>query len=123
MTKEKVELKSPVAMKLTSLSDLLRLVISSVGPDRTSGYIGYYLNGDTSIYFIFNTSLGYFDLNALPIIIWVEGPIKGDKSFIRYRTSPKEEMSFSVDASDPKWLNIPLVHFEEMPEFLRIWEK
>ena len=123
MTEGKVELKSPVAMKLTSLNDLLRLVISSVGPDRTSGYIGYYLNEDTPIYFIFNTSLGYYDLNALPIIIWVEGPIKGDKSFIRYRTSPKEEMNFSVDASDPKWLNIPLVHFEKMPEFLRIWEK
>ena len=123
MTEEKIELKSPVAMKLTSLNDLLRLVISSVGPDRSSGYIGYYLNGDTPIYFIFNTSLGYYDLNALPIIIWVEGPIKDNKSFIRYRTSPKEEMSFSDEASDPKWLNIPLVHFEEMPKFLRIWEK
>jgi len=123
MTEEKSILKPPVSMKLTSLNDLLRLVISSVGPDRTSGYIGYYLDGDKPIYFIFNTSLGYYDLNALPIMIWVEGPIKEEKSFIRYRTSPKEEMNFSNDASDPKWLNIPLVQFKEMPDFLKIWEK
>ena len=74
MTDKETKLRSPVAMKLASLNDLLRLVISSVGPDRTSGYIGYYIDGDRSIYFIFNTSLGYYDLNALPIMIWVDDP-------------------------------------------------
>ncbi|MCG3215240.1 MAG: hypothetical protein KAS63_00840 [Candidatus Heimdallarchaeota archaeon] len=123
MTDKETKLRSPVAMKLASLNDLLRLVISSVGPDRTSGYIGYYIDGDRSIYFIFNTSLGYYDLNALPIMIWVDDPTKAEKSFIRYRTSPKEEMEFSNDASDPKWLSIPIVRFIEIPDFLRIWEE
>ena len=62
-------------------------------------------------------------MNALPIIVWVEDETNSQESFLRYRTSPKEEYDFSNDASDAKWLNIPLVTFEEMPDFLKVWEK
>jgi len=109
-------------MKLASLQDLVKLVISSVGPDRSAGYIGHYAEEVRSIFFIFNTSLGYFDLNALPIIVWVEDTNRPTKSFIRYKTSPKEEMDFSDDASDPKWLAIPIITFEKMPDFLKVWK-
>ncbi|MCG3221507.1 MAG: hypothetical protein H7641_09015, partial [Candidatus Heimdallarchaeota archaeon] len=92
-------------------------------PDRSAGYIGHFAEANRSIFFIFNTSLGYFDLNALPIIVWVADSKKPEKSFIRYKTSPKEEMDFSDDAADPKWLAIPIVTFEKMPDFLKVWEK
>ena len=73
---------------------------------------------------MFNTSLGYYNLRALPIIVWVETEEEPTGSFLRYRTTPKEEMMFSSDVNDPKWpISIPIVNFEEMPEFLRIWEK
>lgn len=123
MTEKHSPLRSPVDMKLASLKDLVKLVISSVGPDRSAGYIGHYAERERSIFFIFNTSLGYFDLNALPIIVWVEDSERPEKPFIRYKTSPKEEMDFSDDASDPKWLAIPIITFEEMPDFLKVWEK
>ncbi|MHA1952641.1 MAG: hypothetical protein ACW96U_01695 [Candidatus Heimdallarchaeaceae archaeon] len=123
MTEKQTPLRSPVDMKLASLKDLVKLVISSVGPSGTAGYIGHFAEANRSIYFIFNTSLGYFDLNALPIIVWIEATDKPDKSFIRYKTSPKEEMDFSDDASDPKWLSIPIVTFEVLPDFLKVWEK
>jgi hypothetical protein len=123
MTEKHTPLRSPVDMKLASLLDLVKLVISSVGPDRTAGYIGHFAEEEKSIFFIFNTSLGYFDLNALPIIIWVEDSKRPEKSFIRYKTSPKEEMNFSDDASDPKWLSIPIITFEKMPDFLKVWKK
>ncbi len=110
-------------MKLASLGDLIKLVISGLGPDRNAGYIGRYKHKEQTIYFIFNTSLGYYELNALPIIVWVEDETNSQESFLRYRTSPKEEYDFSNDASDAKWLNIPLVTFEEMPDFLKVWEK
>ena len=84
-------------------------------------YIGYHFEKDRSIYFIFNTSLGYYDLNALPIIIWVEETLEPQGSFLRYRTSPKEELEYSDDASDPKWLNIPIVNFKILPDFLKVW--
>ena len=123
MTDEYTPLRSPVDMKLASLKDLVRLVISSVGPERVAGYIGHYEEENRSIFFIFNTSLGYFELNALPIIVWIEDSRKPDKSFLRYKTSPKEEMEFSDDASDPKWITIPIVNFEVLPDFLKVWEK
>ncbi|NPD87369.1 MAG: hypothetical protein HGN29_01515 [Asgard group archaeon] len=123
MTEKQPPLRSPVDMKLASLKDLVKLVISSVGPDRAAGYIGHFAEANRSIFFIFNTSLGYFDLNALPIIVWIEDTDKPDKSFIRYKTSPKEEINFSDDASDPKWLSIPIVTFEVLPEFLKVWGK
>lgn len=123
MDKESATLKSPAGIKLASISDLIKLVISGLGPDRNAGYVGRYRYNDKTVFFIFNTSLGYYDLNALPIIIWVEMDSQPVESFLRYKTSPKEEYNFSNDASDPKWLNIPLVTFEEMPDFLRVWEK
>ncbi len=55
--------------------------------------------------------------------MWVEDNKKPEKSFIRYKTSPNEEMDFSDDASDPKWLAIPIITFEKMPGFLKVWEK
>ena len=118
-----IELKSPANIELQTLKDLIKLVISSVGPDRTAGYIGYYKENSRFIYFIFNTSIGYYELNALPIVVWVEENEQPKGSFVRYRTSPSEEIEFTEDASDPKWLNIPLVSFKKMPDFLRVWEK
>jgi hypothetical protein len=121
MTSKESTLRSPAGIKLASLKDLVKLVVSSVGPDRIAGYIGYFAENDRSIFFIFNTSLGYYDLNALPIITWIEEANEPQGSFIRYRTSPKEELEYSDDASDPKWLNIPIVEFEMIPDFLKIW--
>ncbi len=123
LTKETETLKAPAGIKLASLGDLIKLVISSLGPDRNAGYVGRHRYKDKTIFFIFNTSLGYYELNALPIIIWIEDESNSQESFLRYRTSPKEEYDFSNDASDAKWLNIPLVTFEEMPDFLKVWEK
>ncbi len=123
MEKESTTLKPPAGIKLASISDLIKLVISSLGPDRNAGYIGRYKHEDKTIFFIFNTSLGYYDLNALPIIIWVEIDSQPTESFLRYKTSPIEEYNFSNDASDAKWLNIPIVTFEEMPDFLKVWKK
>ena len=68
------------------------------------------------------TSLGYYDLNALPIILWTDESEIPTKSFIRYKTATNETIEFSDDATDPKWLSIPLVRFEIIPEFLKVWK-
>ena len=122
MTDENKKLKSPAGIKLASLKDLVRLVISSVGPDRIAGYIGNYEEEDRAIYFIFNTSIGYYELNALPIIVWTDEKEMPTKSFLRYKTAIDETIDFSNDATDPKWLSIPIVKFEIMPEFLKVWK-
>ena len=122
MTEENKQLKSPAGIKLASLKDLVRLVLSSVGPDRIAGYIGNYAEEDRAIYFVFNTSLGYYELNALPIIVWTDEKEMPTKSFLRYKTAIDETIDFSNDATDPKWLSIPIVKFDIMPEFLKVWK-
>ena len=122
MTEENKQLKSPAGIKLASLKDLVRLVLSSVGPDRIAGYIGNYAEEDRAIYFVFNTSLGYYELNALPIIVWTDEKEMPTKSFLRYKTAIDETIDFSNDATDPKWLSIPIDKFEIMPEFLKVWK-
>ncbi|MCK5303647.1 MAG: hypothetical protein KAJ72_00235 [Candidatus Heimdallarchaeota archaeon] len=117
------KLKSPAAIKLTSIKDLVKMMIFSVGPERPAGYIGYFRDNEKSLYFIFNTSLGYYELNALPFVIWVEDSKELETAFIRYRTSPAEEMEFTDFAADPKWVTLPVIAFEEMPEFLKVWKK
>lgn len=116
------KLKSPAAIKLASVKDLVKMMIFSVGSERAAGYIGYFRNKEKSYYFIFNTSLGYYELNALPFVIWVEDSKELENAFIRYRTSPAEEMEFTDFAADPKWVTLPVIAFEEMPEFLKVWK-
>ncbi len=117
------KIQSPAAIKLASIKDLVKMMIFSVGTERPAGYIGYFRNNEKSFYFIFNTSLGYYELNALPFVIWVEDSKELETAFIRYRTSPAEEMEFSDFAADPKWVTLPVIAFEEMPEFLKVWKK
>jgi len=117
------EIKKPISIELGDLKDLIKLVVSSLHPaERITGYIGYYETEKETIFFILNSSLGYYDLNALPIITWVKTESKPSGSFIRYKTSPTEELSFANNASDPKWVTLPLVKFKEIPAFLRVWE-
>ena len=116
------KLQSPAAIKLASVKDLVKMMIFSVGSERAAGYIGYFRNKEKSYYFIFNTSLGYYELNALPFVIWVEDSKELENAFIRYRTSPAEEMEFTDFAADPKWVTLPVIAFEEMPEFLKVWK-
>ncbi|MHA1623386.1 MAG: hypothetical protein ACTSVO_14780 [Candidatus Heimdallarchaeaceae archaeon] len=117
------KMKAPAAIKLASIKDLVKMMIFSVGSERPAGYIGYFRENDRSFYFIFNTSLGYYELNALPFVIWVEDSKKLETTFIRYRTSPAEEMEFTDFAADPKWVTLPVIAFKEMPEFFKVWEK
>ena len=118
---DKNSIQSPAAIKLASINDLVKLMIFSTGAERSAGYIGYFRDSDKSLYFIFNTSLGYYELNALPFVIWVEEAKELEKPFIRYRTSPAEEIEFTDFAADPKWVTLPIITFEEMPEFLKVW--
>lgn len=124
MPEKEQEIKKAVSIKLAKLEDLVKLVVSSIMPgERTSGYIGCYQESGKTYFFILNSSLGYYNLNALPIVTWVGVETQEDiKSFIRYRTSPKEELEFSDNASDPKWITLPVIKFEEMPSFLKAWE-
>ncbi len=117
------KIQSPAAIKVSSVKDLVKMMVFSVGSDRAAGYIGYFRDNEKSFYFIFNTSLGYYELNALPFIIWVEDSKELETAFIRYRTSPAEEMEFTDFAADPKWVTLPVIAFEEMPEFLKVWKK
>jgi len=124
MNKEEHSMKSPASMKLGSLIDLVKLLISTARPgERSGGYLGYYGDDDRSIYFLINTTLGYYELNALPFVVWVEETERPTNAFLRYQTSPSEKLEFSEDATDPKWFTLPIIKFEEMPKYLRVWEQ
>jgi len=120
-----INLKKAASIKLVDLKDIIKLIASTMS-ERITGYIGYFHDKEKNkhIFFMFNTSLGYYELRSLPIVVWItrESPPTG--SFIRYRTSPKEEFEFSDEINDARWpISIPIVHFEEMPEFLKVWKE
>ncbi|UJG42219.1 MAG: hypothetical protein K9W46_07335 [Candidatus Heimdallarchaeum endolithica] len=118
-------IKKAASIKLKGLSDIIKLIASTL-TDRMTGYIGYFYEKEENknIFFMFNTSLGYYNLRALPIVVWIESDKPPAGSFIRYRTSPKEEFEFADEVSDARWpVSIPIVNFEEMPEFLKVWKE
>ena len=117
-------IKKAASIKLKELSDIIKLIASTLS-DRMTGYIGYFYEKEANrnIFFMFNTSLGYYNLRALPIVVWIENDEPPAGSFVRYRTSPKEEFEFADEVSDARWpVSIPIVNFEKMPEFLKVWK-
>ncbi len=122
MTEDKPIIHPPLSMKTKSLKELAKVILSGANPQRGAGYLNYIVLENKTIYFTMHMGMGYYNLRSLPIILWTEEEKPPTGGFLRYRTSPKEELVFATDGSDPKWATLPLVEYEEIPEEFKVFE-
>ncbi|MHA1594766.1 MAG: hypothetical protein ACTSXJ_07045 [Candidatus Baldrarchaeia archaeon] len=114
------ELRKAVPLKLHSLKDLARLVVWWSFRERGTAIFCFKKgNEDKYIYGILTISPSYYEYRGLPFFIYAEGGAP-EGSFLKYRTQPEEELTFSNDTEDPKYQYIPIIKLLEPPPFVRL---
>ncbi len=115
-----MEIKPATLLKLKDLTDLIRMVVTWVGRDRTASLF-FFRHEGKKIFAAFTLTAGYYDMQALPLFVYVESEEDpGDASFIKYKTVPKEEFGFCEGTEDPKFKYIPIVRIETVPPFVEL---
>lgn len=102
-------------IQLDSVSDLLRMIISS-NPRERGGYIFHGVHEGKQIYGLFNMIGGYYEQRGLPLFLYTTTDETPEHKFIAYQAVGKEKWKFVPGVlDDPKWLTIPLVQFVDLP--------
>ena len=105
-------------MKLKNLDNLVRLVHFWTLRERTATIL-HFKKGDRHIMGTFTALPGYYNLEGLPLFLYVETKEGPKGPFIRYRSDPSEEWDYAEGTFDRKYLFIPLITLDKVPTFLR----
>jgi hypothetical protein len=117
ITLPEIDLQPAVLMRIKDLANLVRLVHFWTLRERTATILHFKRKGKY-IMGTFTALPGYFQLEGLPLFLYVEldeGP-KGP--FIKYRSDPEEQWDYASGTFDRKWLYIPLIELSKIPAFL-----
>jgi len=115
----KEDIRPPVNMKIATMTDLARMLVSGSQRDRPASLLYFEHNGK-HIYGTLISNHGYYENYGLPL--WVhtegEGPPKG--SFLSYTTRPKEHIEFveSIADAGPMDLFLTIIRLTEKLEIL-----
>ncbi len=111
------ELKPAVLMKIKDLNNLVRLVHFWTLRERTATIL-HFRRGKKHIMGTFTALPGYYNLEGLPLFLYVELDTGPKGPFIKYTSDPEEQWDYAKGTFDRKWLYIPLIELCEVPEFL-----
>ena len=114
------EIPPPVNLKIASMVDLARMLVSWSQRDRPASMLYFEHNGK-HIYGTLISNHGYYQYYGLPLWVYTEGdgPPKGN--FLSYTARPKESVKF-VDSleSEPMIVNLPIITITEKMDILNI---
>jgi hypothetical protein len=115
----KNDVRSPVNLKIASMTDLARMLVSWSQRDRPASMLYFEHNGK-HIYGTLISNHGYYENYGLPLWVHAEGdgPPKGN--FLSYSTRPKEKLAFvdSLSESEPMTIYLPVIRLAEKLEIL-----
>ena len=107
-------------IKMSSLKDLLRLVVSRMGR-QSVGYIYCVKKGDQFIYFISQAVPGWYNFEGIPITM-IAHDNEPTGPFIKYEManeSEEEKWSFTdFVTTSTTVVYVPIIRMEEAPDFL-----
>jgi hypothetical protein len=117
MSKE--DIRSPVNVKIVSMTDLARMLVSWSQRERPASML-YFEHKGKHIYGTLISNHGYYEHYGLPLWVHTEGdgPPKG--SFLSYTTRPTEKVEFveSIGDTGPMVLYLPIIRLVEKLEIL-----
>jgi hypothetical protein len=117
MTRE--DIKPPVNLKIASMTDLARMLVSWSQRDRPASML-YFEHEGKHIYGTLISNHGYYEYYGMPL--WVhamgEGPPEGN--FLAYRARPRETLDWvdSLDGAEPQTVHMPVIKLEKKLEIL-----
>lgn len=109
------DIRPPVNLKIASMKDLARMLVSWSQRDRPASML-YFEHRGKHIYGTLISNHGYFEMYGLPLWVYTEGDGPPRGNFLSYKTREKEAIDFteSVD-SDPMTLHLPIIRLSEKP--------
>ena len=114
----KADIRPPVNLKLASLNDLARMLVSWSQRDRPASML--YFEHDGKHYFgTLISNHGWYEYYGLPLWIHIEidGPPKG--TFLHYKAKDEETVLFANKiTSEPLWVSLPIIQLAEKLEIL-----
>ncbi len=114
----KADIRPPVNIKIASMVDLARMLVSWSQRDRPASMLHFEHKGK-HIYGTLISNHGYYEMYGLPLWVYVETDEPPSGSFLAYKSRPKEEVGFvnTVEA-EPMVLHLPVVNLAEKLEIL-----
>ncbi|MGV9103370.1 MAG: hypothetical protein ACOC3C_04575 [Candidatus Thorarchaeota archaeon] len=114
----KADIRPPVNLKLASMTDLARMLVSWSQRERTASML-YFQHNDTHIYGTLISNHGYYEYHGMPLWVYTEGDEPPAGSFLAYKSRPEESVKFvnNVD-SEPMVVHLPVIRLAERLEIL-----
>jgi hypothetical protein len=114
----KADIRPPVNLKLASMSDLARMLVSWSQRDRAASML-YFEHKGKHIYGTLISNHGFYLYIGLPMWIYAEGEGPPEGNFLMYKSRPEEEVRFiqSIE-SEPMVVYLPVIKLAEKLEIL-----
>ncbi|RDE13225.1 MAG: hypothetical protein C4K49_08855 [Candidatus Thorarchaeota archaeon] len=112
------EIRPPVNLKIATMKDLARMLVSWSQRDRPASML-YFEHRGKHIYGTLISNHGYYEMYGLPLWVYTEGEAPPEGNFLTYKTREKETIGFteSVD-SDPMTVHLPIIRVAAKPDFI-----
>jgi hypothetical protein len=116
----KADIRPPVNMKLESMVDLARMLVSWSQRDRAASML-YFEDNGKHIFGTLISNHGYYEYQGVPLWIYTEVDEGPKGNFLAYQARPKESIRFveSID-SEPMIVHLPIIRLSEKLEILDI---
>ncbi|TFG33505.1 hypothetical protein EU527_08110 [Candidatus Thorarchaeota archaeon] len=117
----KNDIRSPVNLKLASMTDLARMLVSWSQRDRPASML-YFEHKGKHIYGTLISNHGYYEHYGLPLWVHAEGDGPPEGNYLSYSTRPKEKIAIvdSYADSEPMTAFLPIIRLAEKLEILDI---
>lgn len=114
----KDDIRPPVNLKIATMTDLARMLVSWSQRDRPASMLYFEHNGQ-HIYGTLISNHGYYEMYGLPLWIHTIYDSAPAGNFLAYKTRPKEAVEFvEVIDSEPMVMYLPIITLAEKLEIL-----
>ncbi|MHA1881823.1 MAG: hypothetical protein ACTSUO_02115 [Candidatus Thorarchaeota archaeon] len=114
----KADIRPPVNLKIATMTDLARMLVSWSQRDRPASML-YFEHKGQHVYGTLISNHGYYEMYGLPLWIHTIYDSAPAGNFLAYKTRPKESVEFvQVVESEPMVMHLPIISLAEKLEIL-----
>ncbi|UCE10203.1 MAG: hypothetical protein JSW61_14725 [Candidatus Thorarchaeota archaeon] len=114
----KADIRPPVNLKLASMRDLARMLVSWSQRDRPASMLYFEHNGK-HIYGTLISNHGYYEYYGMPMWVYTEGEGPPEGNFLSYKSRPEESVQFmQAIESEPMVVYLPIITLADKLEVL-----
>ena len=116
----KADIRPPVNLKVASLQDLARMLVSWSQRERPASML-YFKDNGKHIFGTLISNHGYYEYQGVPLWIYAESDSPPTGQFLSYKAHPAEEVEFVTalpDIPDRTTAHLPIIELSEKLEIL-----